>query len=217
LDCTYCSTADIEGRAVRARSPEVVVQHLRRVADAGFERFFFVDNTFNFPLPYAMELCRQITAQRLNVAWRAILYPHQVPEELVAAMAEAGCAEVSLGFESGSKDVLRALNKRFQPEEVRRISDLLARHGIRRIGFLLLGGPGETRESVNESLAFANSLGLEMLKVTVGIRIYPRTPLERIALEEGMITGADDLLFPRYYLRPELKGWILDVVSSQVK
>ena len=216
LDCTYCSTADIEGRAVRARSPELVVEHVRQVADAGFERFFFVDNTFNFPLSYAMELCRRIAAGRLSIAWRCILYPHRVPEELVAAMAEAGCVEVSLGFESGSKGVLRALNKQFEPEEVRRISDLLAKHGIRRLGFLLLGGPGETRESVKESLAFADSLDLEMLKVTVGIRIYPRTPLERIALEEGVISGADDLLFPRFYLRPELENWILDMVPSQV-
>ena len=215
LDCTYCSTADIEGRAVRARSPQLVAEHIRRVANAGFERFFFVDNTFNFPLSYAMELCRRIAAQRLNIAWRCILYPHRVPEELVAAMAEAGCVEVSLGFESGSKDVLRAMNKQFEPEEVRRISDLLAKHGIRRLGFLLLGGPGETRESVKESLAFADSLGLEMLKVTVGIRIYPRTPLAKIALEEGVISAADDLLFPRFYLRPELEDWILDVVPSQ--
>jgi len=216
MDCTYCSTADIEGRAVRARSSQLVVEHIRQVTNAGFERFFFVDNTFNFPLSYAMDLCNRIAEERLNIAWRCILYPHRVPEDLVAAMAEAGCAEVSLGFESGSKGVLRALNKRFEPKEVRRISDLLAKHGIRRLGFLLLGGPGETKESVKESLAFADSLGLEMLKVTVGIRIYPRTPLAKIALEEGVISGADDLLFPRYYLRPELAGWILDMVPSQV-
>lgn len=216
LDCTYCSTANVEGRAVRARSVQPVVEHIRRVAKAGFERFIFVDNTFNFPLPYAMELCKRIAAARLNIKWRCILYPHHVPEELVAAMAAAGCVEVSLGFESGSNVVLRALNKRFEPEEVRRISDSLAKHGIRRQGFLLLGGPGETRESVRESLAFADSLGLELLKVTVGIRIYPGTPLARIALEEGMISPADDLLVPRFYLRPELEDWILDVVPPQV-
>ena len=164
-----------------------------------------------------MELCRLISDQRLNVGWRCILYPHHVPEELVAAMADAGCVELSLGFESGSSGVLRALNKRFDPEEVRQISDLLAKYGIRRFGFLLLGGPGETKQSVHESLAFADSLGLEMLKVTVGIRIYPQTPLEKIALEEGVISDADDLLFPRYYLRPELEGWILDMVPSQPK
>jgi radical SAM superfamily enzyme YgiQ (UPF0313 family) len=216
LDCTYCSTASIEGRAVRARSPQLIVEHIRRVASAGFARFYFVDNTFNLPLSHAMELCRRIAAERLNVEWRCILYPHQVPEALVAAMADAGCVEVSLGFESGSKDVLRALNKQFEPEEVRRISDLLAKHGIRRLGFLLLGGPGETRESVKESLAFADSLGLEMLKVSVGIRIYPRTALAKIALEEGVISADDDLLFPRFYLRPDLEGWIFDVVPSQL-
>ena len=71
LDCAYCSTADIEGRAVRARSPQLVVEHVGQVAQAGFERFFFVDNTFNFPRSYAMELCRRIAAGWLNIAWRS--------------------------------------------------------------------------------------------------------------------------------------------------
>ena len=69
---------------------------------------------------------------------------------------------------------------------------------------------------MKETLAFADSLGLEMLKVTVGIRIYPQTPLAKTALEEGVISADDDLLFPRFYLRPELEGWILDILPSQV-
>lgn len=217
LDCTYCSTAEIEGRALRARSPSSVVDYLRRVANAGFKRFYFVDNTFNRPVSYAMELCRRIAAERLDLAWRCILYPRDVPQSLVAAMADAGCAEVSLGFESGSIGVLRAMNKQFEPEEVRRISDLLAGHGIRRLGFLLLGGPGETRQSVKESLDFADSLELEMLKVTAGIRIYPRTPLASIAVEEGMISARDDLLLPRFYLRPELRDWIFEEVARRAR
>jgi radical SAM superfamily enzyme YgiQ (UPF0313 family) len=120
-------------------------------------------------------------------------------------MAEAGCVEVSLGFESGAEPILREMNKRFLPDEVRRISDLLATHGIRRTGFLLLGGPGETQVSVEESLAFADSLHLDLLKVTVGMRIYPDTPLARTALRDGVITPEDDLLFPRFYLTPGLE------------
>ena len=215
LDCTYCSTADIEGRAVRARSPQRVADHLRRLAEAGFRKLYFVDNTFNLPTDYALDLCRRVAALRLDLSWRCILYPGNVPDELIAAMAQAGCAEVSLGFESGSLRVLRAMNKRFEPGEVRRISESLAAHGIRRLGFLLLGGPEETRESVNESLAFAESLRLEALKVTVGIRIYPRTPLARTAVAEGIVAPDDDLLFPRFYLQPELEGWIASVVPSR--
>jgi radical SAM superfamily enzyme YgiQ (UPF0313 family) len=181
-----------------------VAAEIARIAQAGFRRVYFVDNTFNLPPSYALELCQWITAQRLDISWRCILYPYDVPEELVRAMAEAGCVEVSLGFESGSARILRAMNKRFLPEEVRRISDLLATHGIRRLGFLLLGGPGETQASVEESLAFADSLHLDMLKTTVGIRIYPDTPLARTALREGAIAPGDDLLFPRFYMTPGL-------------
>ncbi len=129
-------------------------------------------------------------------------------------MAEAGCVEVSLGFESGSLAVLREMNKRFTPADVREISGLLAAHGIRRMGFLLLGGPGETRETVEESLAFATSLNLESLRITVGIRIYPGTPLARRALEEGVISADDDLLFPRFYLAPGLEPWIHQRVAA---
>ena len=214
MDCTYCSTAQIEGRSVRARSPERVAEHVARAADSGFRRFFFVDNTFNRPPEYALELCRSMAALGRDLAWRSILYPHDVSEELVAAMAGAGCTQVSLGFESGSGRVLKIMNKRFGPDEVRTISERLAAHGIRRMGFLLLGGPGETRESVQESLAFAESLGLEMLKITVGIRINPGTPLARLAVEEGIVTPEDDLLQPRFYLRPELADWIREVVPG---
>ncbi len=205
LDCSYCSTASIEGRMLRVRSPRLVAAEIARIAQAGFRRFYFVDNTFNLPPSYALELCRWITAQRLHIRWRCILYPHDVPEELVRAMAEAGCVEVSLGCESGSARILRAMNKRFLPEEVRRISDLLATHGIRRMGFLLLGGPGETQASAEESLAFADSLHLDTLKITVGIRIYPDTLLARMALREGLIAPGDDLLFPRFYITPGLR------------
>jgi radical SAM superfamily enzyme YgiQ (UPF0313 family) len=205
LDCSYCSTAGIEGRTIRARLPSLVAADVARIAQAGFQRVYFVDNTFNLPPSYALELCRQIAAQRLEIAWRCILYPHDVSAGLVRAMAEAGCAEASLGFESGSERILRAMNKRFLPDEVRRISDLLAAHGIRRMGFLLLGGPGETQASVDESLAFADSLHLDGLKVTVGIRIYPDTALAETALREGLIAPDDDLLFPRFYRTPGLE------------
>jgi len=208
LDCSYCSTPAIEGRQPRFRSPELVARHVGDLTDAGFRQFYFVDNTFNLPPSYALRLCRCLAALTLKIQWRAIVYPHAVSEELVQAMAAAGCVEVSLGFESGCPQVLRAMNKRFGPEEVRGISERLADHGIRRMGFLLLGGPGETRESVDESLAFARSLNLEMLKVSVGIRLYPHTPLAQQAVEEGVVSPDDDLLMPRFYIRPGLEEYI---------
>ena len=216
LACNYCSTPELEGTDVRMRSPARVIEHIAKVAQAGLRKFYFTDNTFNFPVRYALELCHRLAELRLDLAWRCILYPHQVDEDLVMAMADAGCVEVSLGFESGCPQVLQAMNKRFGPAEVREISDRLAAHGIRRLGFLLLGGPGETTESVSESLAFAQSLNLEMLKVSVGIRLYPNTPLAQQAVEEGVVAPEDDLLIPRFYIRPGLEDYIRQAQGENV-
>ncbi len=214
MNCSYCSTATIEGKIIRKYSPAQVIDVLSRYVEAGFDRFFFVDNTFNLPLSYAKALCDRIVKAQLNISWRCILYPWKVDEELVEKMAQAGCKEVSMGFESGSEKILRAMNKRFKLEEVRRISEKLKRYDIRQMGFLLLGGPGENRKTVEESLAFADSLGLEAMKITMGIRIYPYTDLARTAIKEGIIAPDDDLLFPKFYMTPGLGEWLRSTVST---
>jgi len=208
LDCSYCSTPAIEGRSLRRHSPEVIVAWLARLARVGYRQFNFVDNTFNLPPYYAEALCRGIIDAALDLAWWCIVYPKWVERPLVDRMARAGCRQVSLGFESGVASILRGLNKRFSPAEVRAISEMFQQAGIERRGFLLLGGPGETRETVEESLAFADSLHLDYLKVTVGLRIYPHTALAETALTEGLIQAEDDLLFPRFYLAPALREWL---------
>ena len=215
LDCTYCSTPQIEGRALRMRSPSLVADELARLADAGAARFHFVDNTFNLPPSYALELCREIVARGRAIAWRAIVYPHQVSDELVAAMAEAGCVEVSIGSESCCDPVLGSLNKRFSAAEVSDVVRRFARAGITRYGFLMLGVPGETRATVAESLEAADALDLSVLKITIGVRIYPFTALARQAVAEGVIAPDDDLLRPRFYMAPAVAGWVEEAVRSR--
>ena len=177
MNCSYCSTAMIEGCHIRKRSPEAVAQWLREWAALGFRQLYFVDNTFNLPPSYSKELCSSLATISPEISWRCIVYPAKLDEALITAMARAGCIEVSLGFESGADLVLSGMNKRFQPKDVVRASRLLSENGIRRMGFLLLGSPGETKESVLASLAFADSLELDALKIATGIRIYPHTAL----------------------------------------
>lgn len=216
MACSYCSTPALEGTRIRQHPIDAVIAGIAGHVAAGFRNFYFVDNTFNLPAQYATDLCRALAQAGLGVSWRCILYPGVIGEELVRWMARAGCVEVSLGFESGSPGILRNLNKKYDNDEVRAASELLRRYGIRRMGFLLLGGPGETRESVRESLAFADSLGLDLLKLTIGIRIYPDTALAKTAREEGVIACDDDLLVPRFYLARGLDGWLQSTVSEWI-
>ena len=208
MGCSFCATKAIEGARIRRRSPESIAQWMERVAARGFRNFCAVDNTFNIPLSYAKGYCREIIRRGLDINLWCIVYPKWVDRELAELMARAGCHEVSLGFESGSQCVLTRFHKKFGAGEVRTIAAIFRDAGIRRTGFLLLGGPGETRETVEESLAFADSLDLDALKITVGIRIYPETDLAATALAEGVIARDDDLLRPTFYMAAELKDWL---------
>jgi radical SAM superfamily enzyme YgiQ (UPF0313 family) len=191
-----------------------MVRWIGSLEKAGVHQFYFVDNTFNLPPAYAKEICRKLIDDGLNIRWWCILYPKHVDKELVGLMAKAGCEQVSMGFESGSKRILKNMNKRFTLAEIRKISDMLSDHGIKRMGFLLLGSPGETRKSIEESLAFADSLKLDSLRVTAGVRIYPHTSLAEKAIEEGVISPQEDLLFPRFYMVEGLEPWLRDTLKS---
>jgi radical SAM superfamily enzyme YgiQ (UPF0313 family) len=214
LKCSYCATAVIEGSRIRTRSIDRVVNDLARWSRAGFSRIFFVDNTFNLPADYVQALCERLIEEKLGLNFRAIVYPGRTEEALIKAMAGAGCSEVSLGFESGSDSVLSGMGKRYDADDVRKTARLLGDAGIRRMGFLLLGGPHETRETVLESLRFVDSLNLEAMKITVGIRIYPMTALAAQAVSEGYIQADDDLLRPVFYIREGLEDWLRQTVSQ---
>ncbi|MBW4056867.1 MAG: radical SAM protein [Proteobacteria bacterium] len=214
MKCAYCSTPTLEGTVIRKHAVNEIVEGIVRHVAAGFSSFYFVDNTFNFPPDYTKELCESLAAANLDIRWRCILYPGFVDEEMVQLMAKAGCVEASLGFESGSPEILRNLNKKYTVEQVQFASDLLKKYGIKRMGFLLLGGPGETKETVRQSLTFADSLQLDMLKLTMGIRIYPGTALEKIALKENIIAEGDDLLLTRFYLASGLSEWLAPTLRS---
>ena len=214
MDCSYCSTARIEGKVLRKHSPEAAVEMIDRHVKAGFNKFYFTDNTFNIPSSYAAELCHRLLTSGSGISWMCIVYPWHIEESLVRAMAQAGCKEVVLGFESGSEHILSTMNKKFTVKAVRKTSELFKKYGIRQMGCLLLGGPGETKSSVEKSLTFADSLPLDTLKITVGIRMYPHTALAKIAVEEKRILPSDDLLHPQFYLAKGLEGWLDGTVKG---
>jgi radical SAM superfamily enzyme YgiQ (UPF0313 family) len=215
MSCSYCSTPTIEGKSVRWRSPESVVDWLARWTEEGFRKFYFVDNTFNLPPSYATDLCSRIIAAGLDISWRCILFPGGLSPKLIETIAKAGCTEVSIGFESGAENILHHMKKKFDLKEVRRAAELIRQHKIRSMGFLLLGGPGETKETAEASLDFAESLQLEAMRVSIGVRIYPETDVGRIAVEEGLISSEQDLLQPRFYLAKGLEDWLYEAVARR--
>jgi radical SAM superfamily enzyme YgiQ (UPF0313 family) len=215
MRCIYCTTPELEGRRLRARPPGQVAAWLAAWHQQwGLTRFYFVDNIFNHPRDYARSLCRALEDLHLPLEWSGLINPAFPDQELFHLMRRAGAVTVQVGNESGSGLILRNLGKGFGLEQVRRTLEMLQAEDLSFTCFLLLGGPGETRATVQESVSLLEEYQPRMVNLTVGIRIHPGLPLHQIALAEGVVGPGDNLLWPKFYLAPAVREWIWDLVSE---
>lgn len=215
MRCIYCTNPLVEGRNIRLREPEAVADELQSLEDDyGIKTATFTDSLFNYPGDYSIELCREIAKRRLSLKWTCSFTPINPDPELVGLMAEAGCFFISLGNESGSEDMLTALRKDFSKKEILQSVQEAKQVGLMFNCFLLLGGPGETRRTVEESVEFVSELEPNAVTVTVGIRIYPGCELYDRALREKVITHDQNLLYPTFYLAPEVEPWLYEYMRG---
>jgi radical SAM superfamily enzyme YgiQ (UPF0313 family) len=110
--------------------------------------------------------------------------------------------------------MLRNLRKNFTVEQVSEACLSCRDLGIQYTCFLLLGGPGENRKTIDESISLMERLKPTYLSINIGIRVYPNTELARIALNESVFGSQDDLIFPAFYLSQEIKDWIFDYIKE---
>jgi radical SAM superfamily enzyme YgiQ (UPF0313 family) len=215
MRCIYCTTPQLEGRRVRARSPAKVAAFMATGYDRwGLTRYYFVDNIFNYPKDYARELCQAIRALKLPLSWSCLINPAFPDADLFHRIREAGGNRVQVGNESGADLILTKLGKGFTRRQVEQTLSGITAAGLEYGCFLLMGGPGETQETVQESVTFLEQYHPLLVNLTVGIRIYPGTPLHRLSLTEGVISPSDNLLWPHFYLSPDVADWIWDYLKE---
>jgi len=201
--CIYCTYLNVEGWGYRLRDADGVVDEMTELHHAALvRRFEFVDSTFNAPPRHAARICETIVRRGLRVHLDTTNFtPASVPPYLLPLMRRAGFRWLGITAESASDPVLEQMQKGFDVERVRAVAEAVERAGIRVLWIFLVGGPGETAETLEDTLRFA-AWRLERgdaVYVTVGLRIYPGTTLQRIAVDQGVIAADDSLLLPRFY------------------
>jgi anaerobic magnesium-protoporphyrin IX monomethyl ester cyclase len=206
--CVYCTYTNVEGWGYRRRAPGLVVDEIEELKrEAGVRNFDFVDSTFNSPPGHALEVCEEISRRRLGVHLDTTNFtPAAASIELLAAMRRAGFRTLGITAESASDPVLESLKKGFTAAKVREVAERVEKSGIRTLWIFLVGGPGETRSTLEETLAFARwrlERG-DAVYLTVGLRVYPGTTLHRIAIAEGRVAVEDSLLDPTFYFSDAL-------------
>lgn len=213
MKCIYCSSPTIEGKRIRTRDPKSVARELEILEkDYGVRIAAFTDSLFNFPGEYTRNICEEILKRKLSIRWLANINPRFHERELTQIMAKAGCVSVSIGNESGCDYMLERLGKGFSKSEIEDAVRDAHSSGIRVNCFMLLGGPGESWKSVRESIELMDELEPDSVRVTVGIRIFPRCGIYEIALKQGFISPGQNLLYPRFYIDPEVSDWLYDLM-----
>lgn len=203
--CIYCTYPLIEGRTVRVREPLAVVREMQALVEQGLDYVFFVDNNFNFPEEQAEGICREITRQKVPVRWTAYVNPGFMTDRLGEAMKASGCAALEFGLDAACPDQLAALGKNFSLMQIREAARICREQELPFCFSLLLGGPGETRHTLEETLARVEELQPTAVIAMTGIRIFPRTRLAEIAREEGLLPTGWNPLEPFFYLSSQVR------------
>jgi radical SAM superfamily enzyme YgiQ (UPF0313 family) len=214
--CIYCIYPLLEGRSMRLRPiPEIIAEIRTLTDDHGVSYVYFVDDIFNYPSNFAEELCLAMIAEKLPINWSAFINPDFITPKLLQVMLEAGCDAVEFGSDSGSDRMLENLGKSFKVDSIRGSSRLCHDIGIDFAHYILFGGPGETRETVLETFALMDEVEPTAVIAMTGIRIYPGTALEQVALKEGLITKGNSLLDPLFYISPAVREELSLLVTEE--
>ena len=185
--CTYCSQ-NIFGHKVREKSPERVVEEMFRMVELGFNDIHIKDNNFTADIDRAKAVCRLLVERKFPAPWALPtgVNIHDVDLEFFELARKAGCYQIAFGIESASPEVLKRVNKKQNPVEIRNAVNLAHKAGLETIGFFMIGLPGDTEETIKESIRFACSLPLTYAKASMTLP-FPSSALFRQIDLEGRI------------------------------
>jgi len=202
--CEYCTYPLIEGTRFRRRPAEAVAEEFAQLQRRGVKYAVIVDSIFNSSAEHAAAVCEAILRRNLNMRWTCFLRPTGITSGLMQLMARAGLAHVEFGTDSFCDSVLAAYGKRFTFDDVLHSHEMARQAKVESCHFLICGGPGETRDTLEDG--FQNSLRLKETAILalIGMRVYPGTALHTRLLRERPRPPDDAMLQPHYYISSAL-------------
>jgi len=185
--CCFCNKTVFKGR-FRAKSTERVVDEIEYMLKLGFKEIHVYDDNFSADMERAKAICDLIIERKLKFPWNifAGLRVDRVDGELLLKLKKAGCYRISIGIESGNQSVLDQIGKDITLEKVRSAVALIKKAKIECIGFFILGLPGETEKTMQDTINFAKKLKLDFAKTGI-LSPFPGTPIFEKWEKQGRI------------------------------
>jgi anaerobic magnesium-protoporphyrin IX monomethyl ester cyclase len=183
--CDFCSKP-IFGNVVRRRDLDLVFAEIEQIRALGYDGLWIADDTFTLNQSYLEEFCRRMAGRKMT--WSCLSRADGIDARTVRLMRDAGCRKVYLGLESGSQATLALMNKQVTLEDGIRAVHLYREGGIEVGGFFIVGYPGETTSSIEETFRLALALPLDEISFNVP---YPLPGSALFARLGGRDDGAD--------------------------
>ncbi len=162
--CEFCAIP--QSMPFSQRSPEKVVEEMEICyRDFGIKEIDIFDANFFINKKRCLKIFELMKQRGLALDWTCRSRVDIVDEELIYLAADAGCRQINYGIESSDEDILMRIHKGISLEQVECAIALTRKHGIRTMGFFMIGNEGETVESVRRSIAFAKRLKLDYIQV----------------------------------------------------
>jgi len=192
--CTFCSVRNFNGRGVRQRSVESVLDELERLkSDDGVGHVVWLDDDLLKDHGRALALFNGMVRRDLEMTWDASngVIAASCTDEVVAAMAESGCIALNIGMESGNPETLKKIKKPGTVRNFVKAADILRRHpSIHARIFLMIGFPGETLAMINDTINVARQMDLDWCQISV-LQPLPNTPIYDSMVEQGLLNPVD--------------------------
>lgn len=174
-DCSYCPYARLEGKRYRLKSPERVLAEIEHTLQfAPGRRILFCDNSFNAPQAHAERLCRAFIEAGVNFQWGSgDIKPVGVTDDFCQLLEDSGCYYANLAVESASDSMLKSMRRGYTAQQVRQALESLSRSRVPWGASLMLGAPGETPETIAETLGVLQDYTIPLgVWVTVGVYLW---------------------------------------------
>jgi radical SAM superfamily enzyme YgiQ (UPF0313 family) len=212
--CIYCADPLGKGSKLRMRSPSSVADEVEVLLAMDIDHIHICDSEFNYPYEHARSICREIIDRGLGarLRWYAYCSPAPFDENLARLFLQAGCAGINFGVDSANDRILHTLGRGFTSEDIARTAQICHHSGLVFMYDLLLGGPGETRDSLRETVETMKQMSPHRVGASLGVRVYPKTRLAKMVLQQGPVENNPNLhgerdksfLAPVFYLSAEL-------------
>jgi anaerobic magnesium-protoporphyrin IX monomethyl ester cyclase len=190
--CEFCATVRMHGRKFRMRSPKNIADELEFLYKTyGVTNFTFCDDAFTVEPARIEELCRLIMERNLKIKWNCGTRVDMLTRELLVKMRDAGCISVWSGVESGTQKVLDAMHKGITIEQTMRVYQWLRELGLKPAPNVILGFPGETKESAWETIKFVEKISPDEVGFYNIATPFPGTPLYDSVKEKGWLRVTD--------------------------